>query len=88
MPARLPVHGPDDHQWVQAYRQAEPPVQVVDCACGARARIYTSAAGVPEIRIDASPTGASPQNALIIDGNSALGDPQGDRMRALISQGG
>ena len=87
-PAALPRHGPDDHQWIQAYRQSDPPVQVVDCACGARARIYASRTGAPEIKIEDAPAIHSPGNALIIDGSTALGDPQGDRIRALISQGG
>lgn len=79
----LPDHGPDDHEWFAFFRQQEPPCTVADCACGARAKIYPSVFGMPEIRIEA-PSSAGPENAIIKDGANALGDPQAARLAMLM----
>lgn len=77
-----PVHV---HDWFIGFRQEDPPVEVADCACGARARVYRSRHGLPEIRIEEPKPGGSVENCLIKDHESQLGDPQAESLLLLIS---
>lgn len=89
-----PLPGPHTHEWVQSMvlTASENGVacQVMDCTCGARAKVYPGDAfGMSEIRIDDPNSGDSLANALLrFDGSHVgehqLGDPQGDRIRFLM----
>lgn len=76
------------HRWFLAMRQSSPRVDVVDCGCGARRKIYPGMDGVmPEIEVVEPSVGGSIDNCLYsADAHaSTLGDAQADRTRSLLS---
>lgn len=76
-----------EHTWFACFAQEgdgfNPPASVADCNCGARALIFPGPGGLPEIRIEAPNPGGSIANCLVVNNESALGDPQGQRLALL-----
>lgn len=59
-----------EHTWFICYKQAEsleaPAAYVVDCPCGARAKVFSSNTGLPEVRLEEAHPGGSPHTALFV----------------------
>jgi hypothetical protein len=80
-----------EHAWFECFRQAEPPARVLDCACGARRKVYIGApSGQPEVEDVVPNPGGSINNCLVyvdgMDRASGLGDPQALSRLALLTK--
>lgn len=79
------------HSWFECFRQADPPARVLDCACGARRKVYVGAvSGQPEIEDIVPSPGGSINNCLVymsgMERASGLGDPQADNRMKLLTE--
>lgn len=80
---------PHTHDWFECYRRPAGDwgfsAIVADCGCGVRALIFPGPSGLPEIRVETVQPGGSIANCLVRDNESALGDPQAERLRLLTT---
>ena len=77
------------HEWKRVYRQSSPPVDIFDCGCGERRRVYQGMDAMPDIEEVVPNPGGSIENCVVkFSGEfvDSLGDRQAERLRMLIQQ--